>query len=113
MRLFDMFLRRAGLNRADALRSRRAVSRLTIECPDDMLSGLRRRIYTDFRAAGLNVSQLEISREDGGMASACVTVDCPPDKRRELMSQARRLGAEPGVRRVQFGTAQPAGGQAA
>ena len=91
MRLFDMFLRRAGLTRADALRRNRAVSRLTIECPENMLSGLRQRIYADFRAAGLNVSQVQIQRGEGGqMASACVTVDCPADKRAELVSQARR-----------------------
>lgn len=110
MRLFDMFLRRAGLTRADALRRNRAVSRLTIECPENMLSGLRQRIYADFRAAGLNVSQVQIQRGEGGqMASACVTVDCPADKRAELVSQARRLGQQPGVHRVRFGAARNAG----
>jgi len=114
MRLFDMFLRRAGLTRADALRRRRAVSRLTVECRDDMLSGLRQRIYTDFRAAGLNVSQVQIRHgEPGRMASACVTVDCPAEKRAELMSQARRLGEHPGVHRVQFGAMRASDAQAA
>lgn len=106
MRLFELFLRRAGVSHAAAQRQRRAVSRLTIECPQDAMGSLRKRIYTDFQAAGLDVSHMEIDRADGGMAAACVTVNCPPDKRRVLMSQARRLHDSPEVSRVRWGDAR-------
>ena len=102
MRKFDLFLRRAGLERADTKSTRRPVS-LTVECPESMLGGLRKQIYVDFRAVGLDVSQVQV-RRDGDLASACMTVVCPADKRAELMTQARRISDHPGVRSVRFGT---------
>ena len=114
MRFFDLFLRRAGVDRAAALGRRRGTSRLTVICPRDELGALRKQICLDFSAAGLDVSQVQIDQgRDPGMASACITVNCPPELRGELMSQARRLSANPAVRHVHFGAqaakaAQPA-----
>jgi hypothetical protein len=103
MRLFDLFLRRAGVDRAQVSR-RRDTSRLTVVCPRDSLEVVRKRICLDFSAAGLAVSQFEVDGGgQAGLASACVTVDCPPELRAELMLQARRLSASPDVRHVQFG----------
>jgi hypothetical protein len=107
MRFFDLFLRRAGVDRATALGRRRGTSRLTVICPRDELGALRKQICLDFSAAGLDVSQVQIDQgTDPAMASACITVNCPPELRGELMSQARRLSANPAVRHVHFG-AQP------
>ena len=70
----------------------------------DELGALRKQIYLDFSAAGLAVSQVQIEPgHDPDTASACITVNCPPELRGELMSQARRLSANPAVRRVHFG----------
>ncbi len=107
MRFFDLFLRRAGVDRAAALGRRRGTSRLTVVCPRDVLSAVRKQICLDFSAAGLDVSQVQIDQgRDPELASACITVNCPPELRAELMSQARRLSANPAVRRVHFGAAQ-------
>lgn len=104
MRLFDLFMRRAGVDRASSLNRRRATSRLTIVCPRDALGDVRKQICLDFGAAGLDVTQFQIdSSRDADYASACITVNCPPELRAELMSQARRLQANPVVRRVHFG----------
>lgn len=105
MRFFDLFLRRAGVDRAAAGR-RRGTSRLTVVCPRDALESVRKQICLDFSAAGLSVSQFQVDGSgQAGLASACITVDCPPELRAELMSQARRLSANPDVRRVHFGAA--------
>lgn len=105
MRLFDLFMRRAGVDRASALNRRQGTSRLTIVCPRDALGALRKQVCADFGAAGIYVAQFQIdSNRDADYASACVTVNCPPELRPELMSQARRLQANPAVRRVHFGT---------
>lgn len=105
MRLFDLFLRRAGVDRNSALTRRQGSSRLTIVCPRDALGEVRKQICLEFRAAGLNVSQFQIDADrNSDFASACITVDCPPELRPVLMSQARRLQAHPAVRRVHFGT---------
>ncbi|MEI2416669.1 hypothetical protein V8Z80_10825 [Orrella sp. JC864] len=106
MRLFELFLRRAGVAHAAAQRQRRAVSRLTIECPQESVGQVRKRIYTDFQAAGLDVSHMEVDRAEGGMAAACLTVSCPADKRRDLMSQARLLNQNPEITRVRWGDAR-------
>jgi hypothetical protein len=104
MRFFDLFLRRAGVDRATAQGRRRGTSRLTVICPRDELGSLRKQICLDFSAAGLDVSQVQIDQgSDPGLASACITVNCPPELRGELMSQARRLSANPVVRHVHFG----------
>ncbi len=105
MRLFELFLRRAGVSHA-AQRQRRAVSRLTIECPQEAVGAVRKQIYLDFQAAGLDVSHMEVDRAAGGHAAACVTISCPPDKRRTLMSQARLLNDHPEVIRVRWGDAR-------
>ena len=52
MRFFDLFLRRAGVDRATALGRRRGTSRLTVICPRDELGALRKQICLDFSAAG-------------------------------------------------------------
>lgn len=107
MRMFDLFLRRAGVDRAQSQSRRRSVSRLTVECPREMLGSLRRQICLDFRAAGIDVSEVSV---DAGarpeLASACITVSCPADRRGELMDQARRLSSNPDVHRVRFGRAR-------
>ncbi|MFA4913768.1 MAG: hypothetical protein EOO27_24670 [Comamonadaceae bacterium] len=104
MRLFELFLRRAGVDRAQAPDRGRAVSRLTVECPRDMLGSVRKQICLDFQAAGLDVSQVQVGASaDADMASACITVNCAADSRSTLMAQARRLNDNPAVHRVRFG----------
>ena len=109
MRLFDLFMRRAGVDRASSLNRRQGTSRLTVVCPRDALGEVRKQICLDFGAAGLDVAQFQIdSNRDADYASACITVNCPPGLRPELMSQARRLQANPSVRRVHFGASAQA-----
>ena len=104
MRLFDLFMRRAGVDRASSLNRRHGTSRLTIVCPRDALGAVRKQVCLDFGAAGLDVAQFQIdSSRDADYASACITVNCPPELRSELMSQARRLQANPAIRHVHFG----------
>lgn len=103
MRIFDLFLRRAGVDRAVALSRRRSTSRLTVEAPRANIGSLRRQICLDFQAAGLNVSQVEIDHGPSDVAQARITVNCPPTKRAELMAQARRLNDNPEVHCVRFG----------
>lgn len=105
MRLFNLFLRRAGVQSAAVVaRGPMAVSRLTVECPRHVLPELRREIYHSFEAAGLHVAALRIDRgASQGMARACVTINYAPESRRELMSQARHIGRMPGVQNVQWG----------
>ncbi|SAI31098.1 Uncharacterised protein [Bordetella ansorpii] len=110
MRFFDLFLRRAGVERTEAGGRRRGTSRLTVVCPRDSLDSLRKQICLDFSAAGLSVSQFQVdaATAQAGMAQACITVDCPPELRAELMSQAKRLSANPAVRHVHFGASAAA-----
>jgi hypothetical protein len=104
MRFFNLFLRRAGLDQATALHRRRAISRLTVICPREVLGVVRKQICLDFNAVGLDVSQVQIHQgQDPEQASACITVRCPPELRAELVSQVRRLSANPAIRRVHFG----------
>ena len=64
-------------------RAAAAASRLTVICPRDELGSLRKQICLDFSAAGLDVSQVQIDQgSDPGMASACITVNCPRIARR-------------------------------
>lgn len=103
MRLFNLFLRRAGV-RTTPVRVPSSVSRLTVVCPRHVLPELRKQIYLDFEAAGLKVAGLLVDHaRQEGMARACVTVNCPPELRAVLMSQARRLQSIPGVAQVQWG----------
>lgn len=103
MRFFDLFLRRAGVRQAPT-RVASQLSRFTVVCPRTSLADIRRQIYLDFEAAGLTVSGLRVDhahRHD--MATACVTVSCPPEKRRVLMMQARQVKDYPGVHQVRWG----------
>jgi hypothetical protein len=103
MRLFNLFLRRAGVKAVPA-RVPSAVSRLTVVCPRHIMADVRKRIYLDFEAAGLQVAKLMVDHaRQHDMASACVTVNCPPELRPVLMSQAKLLSAVPGVQQVQWG----------
>jgi hypothetical protein len=104
MRIFDLFLRRAGVDRAALPGTRRASSRLTVVCPREALGSVRKRICADFKAAGLDVSQMQVQQNaEGGLVSACITVNCPASMRAVLMSQARQLNSNPDIRDVQFG----------
>jgi len=110
MRFFDLFLRRAGVDRHAAQGRRRGTSRLTVVCPRDEIGALRKQICLDFSAAGLDVARVQVDTgRDTELASACITVNCPPELRGELMSQARRLSANPAVRHVRFGAGAAAG----
>jgi len=103
MRLFNLFLRRAGVQQA-GLPVPKAVSRLTIICPRKDMAQVRRRIYTDFGAAGLRVAAMQVQHAaDPELATACITVNCPPELRGVLMDRARELRAHPAVRGVQWG----------
>ena len=102
MRLFNLFLRRAGVQAAP-VRTPRTVSRLTVVCPSHALADVRKQIYLDFEAAGLKIAAVSVDNAQGPqMARACVTVKCPPELRTALMDQARQLNAFPGVQ-VQWG----------
>lgn len=106
MRLFHLFLRRAGLPAA-AARSTRNTSRLTVVCPREHLSAVRRQIYRDLHADGIQIAQLSVDYgEPAGMVRASVTVDCPPLLRPELMSRARRLQDHPGIHEIHWGAAR-------
>jgi hypothetical protein len=103
MRLFNLFLRRAGVQRMPALVGN-PMSRLTVVCPRNVLADVRRQIYLDFEAAGLRIATMQVSSSrDPGMATACVTVKCPPELRPVLMEQARQLRVRPDVHQVQWG----------
>jgi len=103
MRMFELFLRRAGVQ-APAAPVRRTLSRLTVVCPVGDMAAVRRHIYSDFKAAGLKVATLQVDRgHDSGLASACVTVDCPPEQRSLLMNRARSLRGHPSVKDVRWG----------
>ena len=104
MRMFDLFLRRAGVDAATSLNLRRAVSRLTVECAREHLPSLRKQICLDFQAAGLDVAHMQVHAGAAPeLARACITVTCPPERRPVLMDQARLLNANPEVRGVRFG----------
>ena len=103
MRLFNLFLRRAGVQSAP-IRIPSRVSRLTVVCPQHVLADVRKQIYHDLEAAGLRVAAMSVDRaQQQGLARACVTVNCPPELRPVLMSQARQLSSLPGVHQVQWG----------
>ena len=106
MRLFHLFLRRAGVQPV-AARQARNTSRLTVVCPRENLADVRRRIYRDLHADGIQIAQLSIDYgEPAGMVRASVMVDCPPTLRSELMSRARRLQSYPGIHEIHWGAAR-------
>ncbi|MGB6106189.1 MAG: hypothetical protein WBF88_20310 [Pusillimonas sp.] len=103
MRLFNLFLRRAGVQSVP-VRTPSSTSRLTVVCPRHQLADVRKQIYLGFEGAGLRVATLMVDHvQQHDMARACVTVHCPPELRPVLMSEARRLSEFPGVRQVQWG----------
>jgi len=103
MRLFHLFLRRAGVQAATSARNPRSTSRLTVVCPREHLPVVRRQIYRNLNADGIQVAQLSVDYgQPAGMVRASVTIDCPPGKRAELMSRARELQAFPGVREIRW-----------
>lgn len=106
MRLFHLFLRRAGVQ-PTAVRAPRSTSRLTVVCPREHLAAVRRSIYRDLHADGIQIAHVSIDYgHPAGMVRASITVDCPPPLRSELMSRARRLQAHPGIREIHWGTAR-------
>lgn len=103
MRLFHLFLRRAGVSPTASV-SARNTSRLTVVCPREHLSTVRRRIYRDLHADGIQIAQLSVDYgQPAGMVRASVMVDCPPTLRSELMSRARRLQDHPGIHEIHWG----------
>jgi hypothetical protein len=66
MRVFDLFLRRAGVDRAISVGRRRSVSRLTLEGPRATSRSPRGQFSLDFRAEGLAVSEAEIDSTNEG-----------------------------------------------
>ena len=60
MRFFDLFLRRAGVDRATAMGRRRGTSRLTVICPRDELGALRTAFTVILPAAGLVALDLRL-----------------------------------------------------
>ena len=104
MRLFNLFLRRAGVQPAPAVFRKPASSRLTVVCDSGQMATVRRSIYQSFSAAGLKVVSLQVGHAtDPTLVSACVTVTCPPEMRSVLMKQARSLSGADGVRDVRWG----------
>ncbi|WP_041683202.1 hypothetical protein [Pusillimonas sp. T7-7] len=103
MRLFNLFLRRAGVQSAP-VRVPSSTSRLTVVCPRNLLADVRKQIYLGFEGSGLRVATLMVDHAlTHDMARACVTIHCPPELRSVLMSQARQLSQFPGVHKVQWG----------
>lgn len=106
MRLFHLFLRRAGVP-STAARLARNHSRLTVVCPREHLPAVRRQIYRDLHADGIQIAHLSVDYgQPAGMVRASVMVDCPPVLRPELMSRARRLQTHPGIHEIHWGTAR-------
>src|SRR5690606_15790300 len=103
MRLFNLFLRRAGM-RSVPVRVPSSTSRLTVVCPRHQLADVRKQIYLGFEGSGLRVATLLVDDAlQHDMARTCVTVHCPPELRSVLMTQARQLSQFPGVAQVQWG----------
>lgn len=103
MKIFNLFLRRAGVTPTMVRPSDVSVSRLSVTCPRNDLAAVRKRIYTGFEAAGLRVTNLSIDHADTHeTARACVTISCPPEMRSVLMTQAKQIQAYPEVLNVQW-----------
>lgn len=103
MRLFNLFLRRAGV-RQPVVPTRKPVSRLTVMCPRADLAQVRKQIYLDFGAAGLKVAGMQVDHgSHSDMATACITINCPPELRNVLVDRARQLRSNPSIRGLQWG----------
>ena len=104
MRLFSLFLRRAGVQATPVALRKPASSRLTVVCDSRQMASVRRFIYKSFQGAGLKVVSLQVGHAtDPNLVSSCVTVTCPPEMRPVLMKQARELARTDGVRDVRWG----------
>src|SRR3546814_9488792 len=91
MRLFNLFLRRAGVQAAP-IRVPSRVSRLTVVCPNNVLADVRKQIYLGFEAAGLRVSAVSVDgARQQGLERACVTVNCTHELRSVQMAPASEL----------------------
>lgn len=102
MKIFNRFLRRAGVQQPVIRPASASESRLSVLCMRQDMASVRKRIYTDFQAAGLRVSNLSVEHASHENAKACVTISCPPEMRPELMTQARRLRDHPSILNVQW-----------
>lgn len=103
MKIFDLFVRRAGIQATAARSTPLSVSRLSVTCPRHELAAVRKRIYTGFEAAGLQVTHVRVDHAtEYGIAKACITISCPPEMRSVLMTQAKRVQEYPEVLTVQW-----------
>lgn len=103
MKIFNLFLRRAGVQPALVRPGTLSVSRLSVICPRHDMASVRKRIYTGFEAAGLRVTNLSVDHSDSHeTARARVTISCPPEMRAVLMTQARQVQDYPEVLNVQW-----------
>ena len=102
MRLFHLFLRRAGMQAAQA-RGSCSTSRLTVVCSREHLPSVRRQIHRNLNSDGIQVTQLSVDYgEPAGTVRASITIECPPGRRAELMSRARQLQGTTGVHEVRW-----------
>lgn len=75
--------------------------RLTIVGLSPMLNSIRKQLYGELRALDIKMSRVHVSCADAGrLASASVTVECPPHLRPRLNALALRLGQHPDIRRI-------------
>jgi hypothetical protein len=104
MRLFNLFLRRAGVQSAPVAVRKPASSRLTVVCQRDQMAGVRRAIQKNFQSVGLKVVSLQVGQSaDPALVTALLTVSCAPEMRPVLMKQARELSSVTGVCGVRWG----------
>lgn len=104
MRLFNLFLRRAGVQAMPSQAQKPAVSRLTLVCSRAQMGKIRKTLHRDFGSAGLSVGSMRVDRaSDPTLITACVTVSCRQELKPTLMSQARQLKKVAGVRDVRWG----------
>lgn len=81
---------------------------LTIVCLSSALNALRKQLFIDLNTIDLRVTQVVVTRETGDdVASATVTLACPPDSRAALTTLVMRLGEDRNVRRVNWSGAAP------
>ncbi len=106
MRFFDLFLRRSGVSRDRVYTiPTRTTSRFTIICSNKSISAVRKQICLNFSAVGLHITKFQIFPfKKRGFVSACITVTCPRQLRRELHFQTRILNENPAVDQVKFGS---------
>lgn len=102
---FLPFLDGAAPLRGAATRPARPTYQITIVGMADTLNALRKQLYQELQALDLPVLNVRVSRPDAArLASATVTLQCPPQARALLSAIALRLGQRPDVRRVHWET---------